>query len=93
MGIWLSSLQAGAENQTCSSSTAGREGLACFGMRERFENCQHPGHRRKPGIWPGHTQPLFPEPVGVYGERGQATYVISGMAYRVQGRLLLCAEV
>ena len=41
VGIGLSSLEAGAENQTCSSSTPRREGFACLGCGE-FLNLSTP---------------------------------------------------
>lgn len=82
----LFSLEAGAEKQICSSST--REGLACLGQGSVSKA---PSHWQEPGV--SHAQPLFPKPVGPCGDRGPATYIISGLACGVQGHSRNCTAV
>lgn len=61
--IRFSSLEAGADNQTCSSSTTHREGLARLGRGSVSKTVCISRPWREAGVWPGHAHPPFPEPV------------------------------
>lgn len=78
VGIQFSSLEAGAENQTCSSSAPQRGGLACLGRGSVSKSVYTPRHWREPGVRPGHA---CLSSLSLWdGARRQATYLVSGVA-------------
>lgn len=88
VGIRLSSLEAGADSQTCSSSAPQREGLASLGRGSVSRNVYTRSHRREPGtLWPGPARPLFPEPLGPCGREERPPIAFQEWLVGSKGRL------